>query len=387
MYLFRIILLWICFCLFSSCIDASSSQPFAAADDGSGEQAVGDVNATSAEPQKSSGEPSSGQQSESPVPEPVNEQKVIAVTGFDVLSAAANDDNKEILAKLLVQVAETTLCKERFFKVVERIKTQQILDEQLFGEDGSNVGNRAQQLGALLGADFVLTGGAILYGNKTRLDVKCVNVSDGRIMAAESANIDSAEFDRIERAMEHVVISLTSHLMPDHENAPWLYSSRVDKPLSPQEEVAFLTRRIDYVKSAYTAPAQKRVTPVDTIVQNFIDEYLHVYESGDIESLLDFYGPNIQFFTMGKVDKNVVRKELHYYFNRWPSRRRVVTGPISISDTGDSSVKRVEYTYEYRVEKGAKSKSGFARDSYLLSISPEGEVRIVGENSEVLKRF
>lgn len=350
-------------------------------------QAALEANATSDVAEDSADASNSTSPPEEQGQESPDGKKVIAVHRFEVHSATPNDDASAILAKLLMQVVETTLSKGRFFHVVEREKSQQILDEQFFGEEGGNVGNRAQQLGAMLGADMVLTGSAILYGNKARLDIKCINVADSRILAAESANTDSAAFDHIQRAMEHVVIALAGQLVPNHEDAPWLYSSRVDKPLSPPEEVEFLTRRIDYVRSSYEVPKKELAPSLDKRIQEFLDQYLHVYESGDIELLLDFYGARVQFFKMGEVDKNVVRKELHYYFNRWPSRRRQVNGPVTIADTEKSNVKRVEYSYEYRVEKGAKTKSGLARDSYLVAITSEGDVKIVGENSKVLKRY
>ncbi len=386
MHTFRIIVVGIV-CWLYSLFSLHGLCPSAVAVAGAQELAALDTNAPFDAIQDSAAVPSLDSPPDEQLQESKDAQKVIAVHPFEVHSAVVNDDASEILARLLMQVAETTLSKGRFFHVVERKKSQQILDEQFFGEEGGNVGNRAQQLGVMLGADMVLTGSAILYGNKTRLDIKCISVKDGRILAAESANIDSAAFDHIERAMEHVVVALAGQLMPNHEDAPWLYSSRVDKPLSPPEEVEFLTRRIDYVRSSYEVPKREPVPSLDKRIQEFLDQYLHVYESGDIESLLDFYGARVLFFKMGEVDKNVVRKELNYYFNRWPSRRRQVNGPVTIADTETSNVKRVEYSYEYRVEKGAKTKSGLARDSYLVAITSEGDVKIVGENSEVLKRY
>jgi len=72
----------------------------------------------------------------------------------------------------------------------------------------------AQKLGALVGADAVLTGTVALIGEDMRIDARLITVEDGRILHAENAYA-SMDLERIGVATDTLMLKMVTALHPE----------------------------------------------------------------------------------------------------------------------------------------------------------------------------
>lgn len=203
-------------------------------------------------------------------------------------------------------------------------------------------------------------------------------------------------------AATSVVKGIVAFLTPGAEQKPWQYSSHVDVPLSPEEELALLQKRMEYIQAVNAArnggpnvrepaPAPEPPAPVQvgnaaTIseVQGLVSRYLDLYAQNDLEQLVPLYCPRVEFFDKGVVDRGYVRTSLKQYISRWPMRQRMLDGApeVELLEGDECSV---AYTYEWLVRRGSKQKTGRARDEYRVDLR-QGSPCIAMERSRVLRR-
>jgi len=114
-------------------------------------------------------------------------QKTIAVLYFENNSLAKRDE-MEPLRKGLADMFITEFSKIGQFKVVERSRLEQLIQEMQLGQSGMLDSKTAQQVGKLLGAQNLVFGSYMnMYDGKMRIDVRIVEVETGLTIKAEEA--------------------------------------------------------------------------------------------------------------------------------------------------------------------------------------------------------
>ncbi len=107
----------------------------------------------------------------------------IAILEFDAVNEDARKNNK---GRMISEMLTTEAFHTGQFHVVERHQIKKVMDEMEFG-DSAFSGGAAQKIGELLGADAVLTGSVSEFLGVLRIDARLINVKDGRILLADSA--------------------------------------------------------------------------------------------------------------------------------------------------------------------------------------------------------
>lgn len=108
----------------------------------------------------------------------------IAILEFDAVTAEAEKDN---LGRVSAEFLITAAVNSGLFGVVERAALKKVLDEMQIGHGSASPGSEAQAIGALLGAQGVLTGSVAKTGSSVRLDARLIDVASGNIVAARNA--------------------------------------------------------------------------------------------------------------------------------------------------------------------------------------------------------
>ena len=113
------------------------------------------------------------------------EEISIAILYFEN-NSIVDREQLEPLSKGLADMLITEISQISAFKVVERQRLQNLMEETRLGLTGAVDENTAQELGKLIGAQTLLLGGFInMFGGKMRIDVRIVEVETGVTLRAE----------------------------------------------------------------------------------------------------------------------------------------------------------------------------------------------------------
>lgn len=120
-------------------------------------------------------------------------------------------------------------------------------------------------------------------------------------------------------------------------------------------------------------------------VESFIRSRLQTEATHNLDQILDNYADRVDYWDNGVVDRNFIRKDKAAYFERWPSTREEIEGPISVTRNGDDWVATLKT--RFRVENPEKGVSiqGIQQGTYTLRAFGKS-FRIVGENGQVLEK-
>jgi TolB-like protein len=132
----------------------------------------------------------------------------IAILEFDPVTSEAEKDN---LGRVTAEFLITAAVNSGSFGVVERAALKKVLDEMQFGHGSDAPGSAAQAIGAMVGAQGVLTGSVAKTGSSVRLDARLIDVVSGNIVAARSAYAKS-DLRSIATASELLVSQLEGDL-------------------------------------------------------------------------------------------------------------------------------------------------------------------------------
>lgn len=111
--------------------------------------------------------------------------KTIAFLYFDNNSLVDREE-LEPLSKGLTDIFITQFSRLSEFKVVERARFEKLLQEMALGQTGLLEESSAQQVGKMLGAQFLVFGSFMnMYKNQFRIDVRIVNVETGVTIKSE----------------------------------------------------------------------------------------------------------------------------------------------------------------------------------------------------------
>jgi TolB-like protein len=113
------------------------------------------------------------------------DQKIkIGIIEFQSLNEEAK---KDILGKVFSEVLTTSFVNADAFKIIEREQMEKVVKELQLTQSGMIDPSSAKQIGKMVGADAILTGSVIKFGNDMRVDARIIEVESGIILTAEKA--------------------------------------------------------------------------------------------------------------------------------------------------------------------------------------------------------
>lgn len=113
----------------------------------------------------------------------LRDQKIkIGIVEFQSLNEEAK---KDILGKVFSEVLTTSFVNSEAFKIIEREQIEKVVQELQLTQSGIIDTSSAKQIGKMVGADAILTGSVIKFGNDLRVDARIIDVESGIILTAE----------------------------------------------------------------------------------------------------------------------------------------------------------------------------------------------------------
>lgn len=118
----------------------------------------------------------------------------VAVLYFDY---SGKDDELSFLRKGLTQMLVTDLSESKKLRLVERIDLESVLKELKLNRSNKIDKFSANQIGKLLGARYLVTGGYFEFKGRLRVDAKIIDVETG-VVKGVGVHHDSANFLTLE---------------------------------------------------------------------------------------------------------------------------------------------------------------------------------------------
>jgi hypothetical protein len=142
------------------------------------------------------------------------------------------------------------------------------------------------------------------------------------------------------------------------------------------------------VNSTEPAPVATDVTPPsDTDIQYGIDvvqKQVAAMSARDLDTLMSLYGDSVDYLDKGNVGRDVVRRELQEYFDRWPVVKWEVKGVIESRLVGKSNY-TVTFAVAFEVSKPATKKrvTGTAIETEILAADASGNKKIISHHEKI----
>ena len=134
------------------------------------------------------------------------EMETIAFLYFDNNSL---EDREELgpLTKGITDMFITEFSKLENLHVVERVQLEKLLNEMALGQSGLLEESSAQQVGKILGAQYLVFGSFMnLYKDQFRIDVRIVQVETGLTIRAEQETGKKKEFFKLVKKLSAKII-------------------------------------------------------------------------------------------------------------------------------------------------------------------------------------
>lgn len=135
------------------------------------------------------------------------------------------------------------------------------------------------------------------------------------------------------------------------------------------------------------ASTPRQVSSEDTVRQTqiIINDFLATANHRNVEALLSFYGDEVDYFNVGIVNKNFIRKDKTAYFTRWTTVNNAIVGQPQIY-AQENDIISVKFSTNWKVQNNRKTISGMADNTWKLR-KTEGGLKIVDEKQKVTSRF
>jgi TolB-like protein len=139
-------------------------------------------------------------------------QKIkIGIIEFQSLNEEAKQDT---LGKVFSEVLTTSFVNSDAFKIIEREHVEKVVKELQLTQSGIIDPSSAKQIGKMVGADAILTGSVIKFGNDMRVDARIIEVETGIILTAEKA-MGNADLKSISAMADVMVQNLVDKFYRD----------------------------------------------------------------------------------------------------------------------------------------------------------------------------
>ncbi len=200
----------------------------------------------------------------------------LAVMFFDN-NSVVDKDKMEPLKKGIADMLITDLSKIKAFKVVERERLNDVMEELRLNQSDAVDQSTAQKMGKLLGAQTLLLGSFVnFYGSKMRVDLRIVETETGLTLKAEEITDDVEDlFD--------IIKDLTAKV-----------TKELDIQLSAEEKSDIDLKRgsVDVESSLYFAQAVEKE-----------DEARNLYKKNDKQGAIGIYKTSIGLYELA-LQKN-----------------------------------------------------------------------------------
>jgi TolB-like protein len=148
------------------------------------------------------------------------EKLTVAVLDFKDNSPLASEELKP-LQQGLADVLITAFSEVEAFKIVERSKLSELLEEMALGQSGAIDEASAQKVGNLVGAQYIVLGSFMKgFKNDIRIDCRIVRIETGVLLKAEEVSGKIKDIlDLMSKIGEKVVHDLDVKLNPQQREA------------------------------------------------------------------------------------------------------------------------------------------------------------------------
>ena len=142
------------------------------------------------------------------------------------------------------------------------------------------------------------------------------------------------------------------------------------------------------VSSTEPAPVATDVTPPsDSDIEYGIDvvqKQVAAMSARDVDTLISVYGDTVDYIDKGKVSRDVIRKELQAYFDKWPVVKWEVKGVIQSRLVGQSNY-NVTFAVAFEVSNPATKKrvAGTATETEMLAPDASGTKKIISQHEKI----
>lgn len=173
---------------------------------------------------------------------PQSNKITLGILNFDN-NSVMDKDKLEPLSKGLASMLSTELEQIQAFKIVERQRLNDILNELKFQQSGAADPATIQKIGKIIGARALLLGSFVnFYGGKLRIDVRIVEVETGLTKKAEEVTGDIEDmFELIGKLTQKIPKNFDIELSDADREA--IYGSLKKEKL---EETLLFSKGVDY---------------------------------------------------------------------------------------------------------------------------------------------
>lgn len=123
---------------------------------------------------------------------------------------------------------------------------------------------------------------------------------------------------------------------------------------------------VQTIPSANETPAQSRGDTYE-ILNHFVQAFLDAIAQSDIDRIISFFAPTVDFLDKKTVDVRVIRSQYEELFRRWPHSYWSLLDRVQVRDNGQDT-KRVYFTINYTATDPVTQRSvgGIAAESWDL---------------------
>jgi len=157
----------------------------------------------------------------------------VAVLGFNAVSITGEDAGP--VGSALADMITTELADRPEVNVVDRQQIQQLIETRQLALSGRMDEDRALELGALLGAQYIVVGSLWLEPSRARVDLRLLNVATG---AVERSTRQQGPRDEM--------LDLVTKLADDFTDGLELPAQVAQAPEPPADAVLAYSRGLDY---------------------------------------------------------------------------------------------------------------------------------------------
>jgi len=118
--------------------------------------------------------------------------------------------------------------------------------------------------------------------------------------------------------------------------------------------------------------------------EKILEDYLTAVENRNVDSVISFYGNEVDYFKSGVVNKEFIRQDKSSYFKRWTMIKTTLMGEPQINLQGDDIVS-VTFGTNWIVQNDKKTIQGTADNTWRLRKTGEG-LKIIDEKQTVTSR-
>jgi len=105
-------------------------------------------------------------------------------------------------------------------------------------------------------------------------------------------------------------------------------------------------------------------------VEAFVQDYLQVCESNNLDAELAHYGDAVDYFDHGRRQQDFIRKDVQSYYRRWPVRDYELED-LQVAPGPNEDEKIARFHLRFKVSNGATSASGITRN--VFKVRREGD--------------